>query len=600
MGPTELTVYRPLLTLRLKWLSQQAAQYSWRWQAALWPFPSDPALAPETLLAEGRVVGDVFSVDLGTFPPLGEAPTTSAQTSGAPAGTAVATPVPGALPTAARAAPGGARGGSTAARALPAPLGTQPPTASVPPVVDASRTPALAAQAGTAPAAAAMPVPNGPALDAALDVYVRILPFEDGALAAPPSNFVVAHYLPGNDPFQQQIDDQWAAISAQKDKLAEMTAVANVFTLELVSFENAILEDPNRWGCVVVATNPYDGKLAHPLAGYEPGGTYCPKVDPSKQQKDWDEQVLEGVEGFGHAWNGLSWAFEQAKNWVATKFAETVPCEWLGDDLQDDCESAAKSVASTAISVGLAAAGVPPSLPDLDAMGALAKGKAVEAAVEYSCSLIESEGGECTPEMRDALAKIYTEGLNELQKSAHQQMHEPACGDVQGAKERGLLPLPCFSAFPGATVTAAPGAVETPPAVSVRVTRTKPDPSFPMNCKVSTALTLHNEIEGHGPVTGQLWTPVTEPLPPIGTGQSAIVKLVYGPRQPFQIYAKNGDIEWYHLLLGAKGTFGVGTMTAQAVAPGDAGPVALNCSNTLQRTVQVPKSISVDTKWTLQ
>ncbi|MGH8166422.1 MAG: hypothetical protein ACREQ1_04245, partial [Woeseiaceae bacterium] len=77
MGATELTVYQGKLKPQLKWQSPQAAAYDWRWQVSLWPFPGDPSVPPPALLREGNVpknMYNVFSIDLGSFPPLGQLP----------------------------------------------------------------------------------------------------------------------------------------------------------------------------------------------------------------------------------------------------------------------------------------------------------------------------------------------------------------------------------------------------------------------------------------------------------------------------------------------------------------------------------------------
>lgn len=598
LGSTEQTVYAGDLDLRLQWASQQAAQFQWRWQAALWPFPSDPAIEPPALLAEGPVSGTNFTVDLAAFPPLGEVPApTSAQQGAAPPTAANASAAPGALPPAAGR---GAVSVNPAARTLPqAPrTGAQTPTGAVPPTVDAPSG-TLQAQAGTSPAATAVIVPPAAAPDVPLDVYVRIVPYSAGNIAAPPSNFVVAHYLPGESPAAAEASAAVTNAAQQDEKLAAITAEAEVYALQVVDVTKAYLQDVNRWGCVIVDTNPYEDVAFHPLSAYAPG-EHCPKVDPAKQEKDFGEKLLEAVAGWGHAWNGLSWAFNQAKSFVATQFAKSVPCEWLGDDLQDDCESIAKTAAESAISAGLVAAGVPPSLPDLDAMAELAKGEVVNGAVEFTCEVIESKNGECTPEIRAGLEELYEAGVNELQAAATRQISEPACGDTQTANELGLLPMPCFGDYEGTKVLPAPGATETPPKISVRVTRTKPDPDFPMSCSITASFVLHNTIEGFNTQTGELWTPVTVPVPALTVGQSQVVAFELGPRKPFSILGPQGaTLDWYEFLSGASATLGVGTATAQAVAPGPAGPVKVTCSKPLLLKLQLPQNVQTETPWVL-
>lgn len=580
MGPGEIDIYRDGLKIKLLFESAVAAQFNWRWQVSLWPFPANPDEPPQALLADGVAKPSSFFVNFGSFPPLGKA---------APARQLN-------LPSAA------ARDSTRATAAGQAPVGTQPASGELPPAVDRAPGPGQArAQAGNAAPAGVAVAPGTVPPDVPVDFYIRIRPYAGGKPAGPPSNVVVAHYLPGKNPISEEVEAAFAAQAAQEKELAEMTAAANVYQLQLEGFTQPIFPDPARWGCVIVLSNPYAGML-HPYGKYKPDGktVYCPPKDPSKQQKDWDEQILQGLEGFGKAWDGLAWVYDVGKNWVAEQFAEHVPCEWLGD-LEADCESAAKSIAGTAISVGLAAAGVPPTLPDLEGLGNLAKGEAVEAAVDYTCQAIESEGGACTPEIRDGLAELYGEGLDQMQSAAAQEIQEPNCGDMQTAKELGLLPLPCFSVA-GIDVKAAPGAVEEPPAARVRVTRIAKDPAFPMDCRISLYLLIENHVEQNKEATkAHLWPSASVPVPPLSLNSSKAVDLVLGPRQPFAKAHQSGPTaDWPQLLKGATGKLGTGAQTGAAVAPGPQGPVTVPCGDGLLYTVKVPGTLGMESKWTVQ
>ena len=121
-----------------------------------------------------------------------------------------------------------------------------------------------------------------------------------------------------------------------------------------------------------------------------------------------------------------------------------MPCQYLGSKLEGGCKDIAKQVASSAITAGLAATGVPPTIPNLQGLGDVAKGKAVDAAVDYSCKEFESHGGQCTPELRKALAAAYGKALDQIQVGAS-QIKEPGCGNTELAHENGREPLPCFT-----------------------------------------------------------------------------------------------------------------------------------------------------------
>lgn len=538
MGPKETTVYQGKLKPRLKWQSPEAAAYDWRWQVSLWPFPGDPSAPPPALLREGNVAknaDNVFSIDLGSFPPLGQSPKTG-KTAPPGSSTGLKKPTAPAAPV---------KPGTKVTAAKPPAAGTKTPAAGVTPAQGGS---ASATTTNVAPAQDTAAPPG--VIDTPMDFHIRILPMKAGKPADAPSNVVIAHYQPGPDPYDVKASEAITSESLKKHKLAEMSEQATVYKVDLLSFERPVFAHPSRYGCIVVVANPYETKLGHPLFQFHPDEEYCPKKNPDYQQKsDWD-QFLEGVEGYAHAWNGLSWFYDQAKDYAAKLFAEViVPCtllKELDEGAVSTCQEIAEEVAGTAISVGLTAAGVPPSIPDLEGMSNLAKGKAVEAAVDYSCDLIESEGGECTPEMRKGLAEAYSKGIDQLQKDLLKQSKEPDCGNLEEANEHGLLPLPCFSNFPGAEAKPAPGAVETSPAVKVRVTRTKPDPKFATQCGVVASFVVKNDIPGYGKTEAALWPAAKGPMPLLsGVGASKIVTLTFGPRQPWHPSGKQGaTAEW--------------------------------------------------------
>ncbi len=205
-------------------------------------------------------------------------------------------------------------------------------------------------------------------------LYIRIVPLDAvGQPVGAPSG-VVTLTRGGRD---GQIDVKTVLASAAKIK-AETEAMrvkASVFEVKLLKHQPVIFPNPNRWGCIVVVKNPYYQNFAHVLASYKPGKEYCPPIDPSTQEKTTWGWIETGVTGWVKAYDGLAHVYDEAKSYIATQFANTVPCHWLGKKAKDDCKDAAKQLAGTAISVGLAAAGVPPNLPDTAAASRDGKGK---------------------------------------------------------------------------------------------------------------------------------------------------------------------------------------------------------------------------------
>lgn len=218
----------------------------------------------------------------------------------------------------------------------------------------------------------------------------------------------------------------------------------------------------------------------------------------------------------------------------------------------------------------------------------------MDAAVNYTCDIAASNGVPCTPEMRASLAKAYQSGLERLEDELRVQAQEPACGDTQQAKELGLLPMPCFTKFPGTEVKPAPGAVESAPAVTVRLTRVKADPEFPLTCGVTGTLRLNNDVEGYGPAEAFLWPSAQGAVPKLALGASAVTPLNFGPRQAFHLMGPKGaSVEWRQLIGGAKGTLTLSTRSTQAIAPNlQGGMQTLHCSEGPVTTIQIPKSFS--------
>jgi len=393
-----------------------------------------------------------------------------------------------------------------------------------------------------------------------------------------------------------------AAAEKVKAETEAKRARASVYDVKILSHKPVTFPDPNRWGCVKVVENPYYLKALHPLMQYQPGKEYCPPTDPSTQEKSTWEWIGTAVTGWGKAYDGLAHFYDEAKNYVATQFANTVPCKWLGKKLEDDCKDAAKQLAGTAISVGLVAAGVPPTLPDLAGLQELGKGKVVNAAVEYSCKSFESQGGVCTPEMREQLAKFYKQALDKLIEEIERDGNEPDCGDAQTAKEHGRLPLPCFTAFPGTEVKPATGSVYEPSMVTVRVTRTKSDPEFTMpGCSVYANVNLQNDFKGGwfggwyakpGLLAGEAFVEARSSIPPLALGKSIDLTLTFTKTQKHSLPGlyQPDYIGWMQLYVGGKGSLFAGAVTDKGIPlPSSPNvPQVIGCGKGDSLDVQIP------------
>ena len=433
-------------------------------------------------------------------------------------------------------------------------------------------------------------------------LYMSIVLLDDnGQPIGPPSTAVTLT----RGSRQGTIDTAEVIAAAEKVKAETEAkrAKASIFEVKILSHKPVTFPDPNRWGCIIVVKNPYYLKALHPLMQYQPGHEYCPPTDPSTQEKSTWEWIGTAIAGWGKAYDGLAHFYDEAKNYVATQFANTVPCKWLGKKLEDDCKDAARQLAGTAISVGLVAAGVPPTLPDLGALGDLGKGKVVDAAVGYTCDAFESQGGMCTPEMREQLAKLYQQALDELLEGIKRDGKEPDCGDGQTANEHGKLPLPCFTQFPGTDVKPASGSVYEPSMVTVRVTRVKPDPDFIMpGCSVFANVNLQKEFKGGwfggwyakpGLLSGEAFVEQRTSIPPLALGKSVDLTLLFTRTQKHSLPGlyQPDYVGWQNLYVGGKGSLIAGAITDKGVPlPSSPNvPQIIGCGKADQWNVEIPK-----------
>jgi hypothetical protein len=423
-----------------------------------------------------------------------------------------------------------------------------------------------------------------------IDFYIRLVATE-GAQAVAASNVVVAHYLPG-DTSSAITADAFEKEAERKRREAALKAMSTLYTADVISFTPAMFADPNRWGCVVVVKNPHVGSLGHPLATYGPG-QHCGKSYSGQGHTltPWDY-----ITGWAKAYDVVSQFYDEAKAWTAQQFANTLPCGMLGK-AADECNKYSEQLAGAAINVGLSAAGVPPSLPDLNEV---AKGQAVDAGVGFTCATIESNAGKCSPEMKTALAKAYGEGLDRLEKQLDRTMKEPGCGSAAAAHEHGREPLPCFGDYPDVEFRPADGAVYRPPMVTVRVTRTAPGlPDLGKSeYELRVNLILQNKFPGgqiesyYKPVpptdlSGELFVPGRLTLPAVGVGQSATVTLPLGgiKQHTFSTTAGGYAVHngWCALYNGASGSVSVSATCRSANGN------AVSCALPGEKAVQIPK-----------
>jgi hypothetical protein len=409
------------------------------------------------------------------------------------------------------------------------------------------------AQGGGAPSTQVSMKKPGP-----MTLHARLVPVVNDAIAGPPSNTVTAHYKTGASPPEQ------AAIGAAT--AADYKQKMLGYTVSIVHYEPA--KWPTKVGCVVIVKNPH--KSPHPLAAYLEGSERCPKSKyENKGTLYW---VGEALHGWFLAYDLGAKYYNDAKAWIVKEIVGPIPCEWLGDDLESTCDDALREVVSKAIDAGMASVGVPPSMPSLAQLEDAAKGDLVDTAVDFTCKQVQETGdGECDAIAKEALRKIYEEGLNTMIKDAKRGASEPDCDNPELAVNH-ILP-PCFTEL-GIEVKPSPGAIYVPPMVTIKVARTSAPPSPYFACDLRVALHATNHFTGTSYVQGQklpakdiageLYEPATTTIELVPLGQTETLKVAFQKMRLFSIATNNsspsGSIgEWAELYWGGKGTLTVDT-----------------------------------------
>lgn len=392
-----------------------------------------------------------------------------------------------------------------------------------------------------------------------LTFYLRLVPVVNDKVAGPPSNTVIVHYKSGDSPPLQ------AATGAANTENFKQQMLG--YTISVVKYEPA--KWPDQIGCVIVTENSY--KLP-PVSLYparqEP---YCPKL--KEDHKDALYWVGEAFHGWFFAYDLGANYYNAAKEWIVDQVVGPIPCEWLGDDLESTCDAALHVVVDNAINAAMVSAGVPPTMPDLAQLQEAAKGDLIDSAVEFTCDQVQGTGDhECDALAKEALRKIYKEGLEAMIKDAKRGASEPDCDNAELAVNYEMLP--CFTDYPGVKVKPAPGAVYVPPMVTLKVTRTSAPPSPYLACSLRMALHATNHFSGNSYVQGQklppkdiageLYEPATAPISLLKQGESETIEVAFQKMRFFSIATNtsgpNGTLgEWGDLYWGSKGTLTVDT-----------------------------------------
>jgi hypothetical protein len=226
--------------------------------------------------------------------------------------------------------------------------------------------------------------------------YVRIVPLNDGSvpLSLEPtgstSNTVIVRYLPSGE------------------VLAETaTPGGPVYQAQIAEYVPYRAADPLYKSCVVLVQDIKVGEDTIMPAGTQgcgcpgvscSGGSSC-SIDPS----DWDTCAADAVNAAAGAFTGLvdfaAGLYNGAKQWVVDTLSSGL-CdeEFLGSVIPpDEC----KVLVEIGVNAGLAALGLPPEIPNFEAL--------FNEGLEYAVASLAAQitGFECNETCRDLLKKAY-------------------------------------------------------------------------------------------------------------------------------------------------------------------------------------------------
>ncbi len=247
----------------------------------------------------------------------------------------------------------------------------------------------------------------------------------------------------------------------------------SLYDLKLDHYQAPLLPHDADWGCVIITNTTYrmsgsginmmsdfpkdpqgcsdplsatcNGKAKDILYGI--GQRICPAgYNPPS---DW-EVLVDGIEGMielGYNW--LANQLDAAKGWVVNQVADALGCEGV-----------CRQLLEAGLNAGITAlTGLPPSLPNFDALAS----QGIEYAVEITAQ--EMGAAYCPDEIcRSAIRK----GLEAAVQAAKSKAPSPGCVDEGQAHARGKEPL-CLPA--GATWRPAVNAIYQPGSLELTITR---------------------------------------------------------------------------------------------------------------------------------
>lgn len=272
--------------------------------------------------------------------------------------------------------------------------------------------------------------------------YLRVVPVFGGKPAEAISNTIEIDF-PGTAP-------------EQKNPLVQLPT--DVYTTQILKFE-PIKPQTLPWGCLIltgVDKSKFTGFQAASYSLYkqklDKGEPLCPKSYKGRGEPKWYESFWDFASG-GVDW--VSGAYSDIK-----KTAINTIVVGINALPGPDCGKKCKAGLTMGLDAGMVALGVPPSLPNMEALTNQGLDYLVSAAAEQA-------GIPCDAECQSVIRS----GIKKMAADATRTTVVNYCNNVELAHRNGKEPL-CLP--PGVTAKPAPGSATQPAYVKVRITR-KPE-----------------------------------------------------------------------------------------------------------------------------
>lgn len=372
--------------------------------------------------------------------------------------------------------------------------------------------------------------------------FVRLIPFTDDMPAGEPSNTVLVSI--GPPPPQSDV-----TLYAPPDLPA-------AYDVKIAEFRPVHFPESGVChGAVILDTDWVYQPPMGPSQTVPAGTRLCPETYKGIGEAAWYESFWDFVKG---AVNWISKAYESLKQAIVDVVGSIV----CGGD--ETC----KDVLMMGLNAGLAALGVPPSLPNFDQL--------MDQGLDYLAAEIASEITG-TDVAKDLLAQAAQLGISEEDAQAwvQQKIKEgltsameamsadnPACTGAEEAHRQGLEPL-CLP--DGVKTHLDPAGQLSPATLSVKITRKQnidpmPSDSDLSNYVLSASNMAHNEFvvgssvwveHTHSylppidePLNGSLFEPVHKKIPLLSPGQSVTIPIVLDPTDYWAPGHKEAEGGW--------------------------------------------------------